>query len=475
MAKQGEGDIQTVRIPWMGNPTNRDTVTSKDQRFLNVYFDVLTSTEGAKTLYLVKRPGYATLNQPPAGSAVGRGIYSWNGKLYTVFGTKIYSGTTDLGVTLTTSTGQCFFAEAHPAAVTQRLCINDGAKLYAISTTDVVTTISTIPTPNTRSLITFDRYWFTVQTNTALSQSDFDDPTVWDGSKVIYSNMFNGTAVGLGHQNNLVYVFGSDFMQVFYDAANVSGSTMANVEQASQQIGCASTDSIFHDENVMFWVAQSRSGGYSVQQLAGSTSLEEISTPGINRVLRQEGTNISSCIGRFIRIGGHAFYILTLIGQARTLVYDIEAKLWLEWTDTAGTSNFPLINFTQHLNTLVGQHATNGTVYTLSENTYQDAGVSFPVFGRFKRLDLDDNRRKFVKTAELIGDIQASTTNVLLQYSDNDYGTLSTARTMDMAQNKTLAKQLGFFFRRSWQISYTGSNPLRPIKLFVVVQYSLDD
>lgn len=473
MAKPGDHELQTIRIPWMGNPTNRDTVTSKDQRYLNVYFDILKSAEGAKSYYLCKRPGYATLNRPPAGNAAARGIYSWNGKLYSVFANKIYSGTTDLGVTLTTSTGQCFFAEAHPAAVTQQLCINDGIKLYAISTTDVVTTISTIPTPNVRSLITFDRYWFTLQTNTALSQSNLDDSATWDGAKIIYSNMFNGSGVAIGHQNNLVYVFGNDFIQAFYDAANNSGSVLANVEQASQQIGCASTDSLFHDENIMMWVSNSKSGGYTVQKLEGSTGLEEISTPGINRILRQEGTSISSCLGRFMRIGGHSFYLLTLMGQARTLVYDLEAQLWLEWTDTAGTASFPLINFTQHLNTLVGQHATNGTIYTLSENTYQDDSVNFPVFGRFKRLDLDDNRRKFCKSAELVGDIQSSTTNVSLQYSDNDYVTLSTARTLDMAQScPRTGSPLGNFKRRSWQISYTGANPLRMESLELVIKFA---
>lgn len=463
MSRQQQAqEIETVRIPWLGNPTNRDTVTTKDQRFVNVYFDVLESAEGAKSYFLNKRPGYTSLSQPPAAAATGRGVYSWNGSLYSVFGTKIYKGTTDLGVTLTTSTGLCNFDESHPAAVTQQLCINDGAKLYAINTADTVTTISTIPA-NIRSLLYFDRYWFTLSANGALAQSDLDDPTTWSASKLIYSQMYNGAGIALGNQNNLLFALSSDHLQAFYDAANTSGSILTNVEQAAQQIGCASTDSLVFDTEVMIWVTNTKNGGYSVVKMTGSVNADPISTPGIDRVLRGEGTNISSCVGNLINIAGHQFYLLNLAGADRTLVYDLTSKngLWLEWQAAGGSGKFPLVDFTQHSNTLVGQHATDGRIYTLSESATQDNGSSFTVLGRFKRFDLDDNVNKFVKTAYLIGDIQSSTTPVSLQYSDDDWVTLSTARTMDMADVNPMAAAMGKFKRRSWQISYSGANSLR--------------
>lgn len=458
-APKSEG-IQTVRIPFLGNPTNRDTVTTKDQRFLNVYFDILEGAEGAKAFFLVKRPGYSQLNQPPAGAAVGRGVYSWNGNLYSVFGTKIYKGTTDLGVTLTTSSGLCGITEVHPAATTQRLCINDGVKLYLIATNDVVTTVTTIPTPNTRDLIYFDRYLFTLKTDGSIWQCDLDDPTVWDVTKIIYAQMYNGIGVALGHQNNLVYCFSREAIQGFYDAANASGSVLSNVEQVAQQIGCSSKDSLFHDEQLMIWVTNSTTGGYCVAGMDGSSGFTPLSVPGVERILRAEGSSITAVIGNYIRVAGHRFYILTLSAQDRTLVLDLDAKLWLEWQSPAG-GKWPLIRFAQHNGALIGQHATNGYLYTVSEATYQDDLTNFSVLGRFRRIDFDDNRRKFVKSAELIGDVQSTSTPVLLQYSDDDWNTLSTARTMDMSLARTLAPAMGNFRRRAWQIEYTGANPLR--------------
>ena len=180
--------LQTVRIPFIGNPTNRDTVTSKDQRFVNCYFDVLESAEGSKSFYLVKRPGISELNRPPAADAVGRGIKSWKSNVYSVFGTKIYKGATDLGVTLGTSTGLCGIEVVHPNAGTQRICVNDGVKLYVINTSDAVTTVSTIPA-NLGGLVYLDRYFFVMESDGTIAHCDLDDPTTWDGTKLIVPNM----------------------------------------------------------------------------------------------------------------------------------------------------------------------------------------------------------------------------------------------------------------------------------------------
>lgn len=455
-------DILTVRIPFVGNPNNRDTVTSKDQRFVNAYFDVLKTAEGVPEYYLVKRPGASRLIQPSGGAGVGRGVYVWRGDRYSVVGDKLYKNTTDLGVTLTTTTGQCGFAETRPGAATQYLGINDGQKLYLIATGGVVTTVTlNFPNPNTTDLIYFDTYFFTQDSNGKIYQSNSDDPTTWDASKVITAQMFNGTGIGMAHQNNMIFAFSDRSFQAFYDAANVSGSVLTNVEQVAQQIGCASQSSIVYDGEEIIWVANHNSGGFSVMKMAGASNIDRVSTPGIDRILRAEGTAISTCVGQWFEIAGHSFYALKLTTANRTLVYDMDNGLWLEWQEAGSSNSFPFVSYAQYNGTLIAQHATDGYLYTLSESTYQDNSVNFTVLGRFKRLDLDDNRRKFVEKLRMIGDKQASTTNVSLQYSDDDYNTLSTARTYDMSTINPYRSNFGNFRSRAWQISYAGANPLR--------------
>lgn len=462
MAGVAKDDIETVRIPFVGSPNNRDTVTSKDQRFINAYFDLYKDASGAKHYYLCKRPGVARLIQPSGGTGTGRGVYVWRGDRYSVVGDKIYKNTTDLGVTLTTTTGLCGFAESRPGAATEYLSVNDGAKLYAINTAGAVTTVTVnFPSPNTRDLIYFDTYLFTLNSDNTVCQSNSDDPTTWDNAKQITAQMYNGSGVGLAHQSNLIFVFSDRHLQGYYDAANVSGSVLANVEQTAQQIGCASHDSLVHDATQIIWVANTESGGYSVMKMEGSSGISTISTPGIDRILRAEGTSIASCIGSWIQVAGHTFYLLKLASANRTLVYDLDVDLWLEWQEAGGTGAWPFVSYAQYNNTLIAQHATDGYLYTISESTYQDNSVNFTVFGRFRRLDFDDERRKFVKRAELIGDVQSTTTNVSLQYSDDDYVSLSTARTLDMSLVRPQVTRLGNFRRRAWQIGYAGANALR--------------
>src|SRR3990167_10135253 len=94
-------DPVPVRFPLIGAPTARSTAT-KDQRYVNVYFDTVTNPISShKRTFVIKRPGLSNSTQPPAGAATGRGVYYWSGSggIYSVFDNKIYNGTTDLGVT----------------------------------------------------------------------------------------------------------------------------------------------------------------------------------------------------------------------------------------------------------------------------------------------------------------------------------------------------------------------------------------
>lgn len=107
--QQTAGNVskKTVRIPPSGNNQQRDTVSDKDQRVINYIFETSTNTTtGAKKLFVVKRPGTIEYSTPSATPAEGRGIWYFNGGVWSVFGSTLYLG----GVakqTLSTSTGTC--------------------------------------------------------------------------------------------------------------------------------------------------------------------------------------------------------------------------------------------------------------------------------------------------------------------------------------------------------------------------------
>jgi len=453
---------QTVPVPWVGPPQQRGQSSSVDQRFVNCFFEKIKNPILQQdSLYLIKRPGYSQHTRPPAGNATARGVYQWKGDVYSVFGTKLYKGTTDLGVTLTTSSGRCGICEVRPGATSQYLCINDGVKLYCIAaTTGVVTTVTANYPANTGDLVMLDGYFFVVDTSGQLWNCAVDDPTTWDVTYFIVANMLPGIGVGLQRMSNNVIVFTDIHMEYFFDAALSPGSPMQKQESAMKRIGCSSRQSIASTDDTMFWVGSVESSQATVWMVTDTFQEKEIGTEPINRLIEKETTQ-SNIVGVTLSVSGHTFYLLNLPVAERTFCYDPSTDIWTEWTDTAGTARYPVFAASQGPTGYYVQHTTNGRIYTISSTVYQDDSSNFTVLARTGRMDFDTMRRKFCSSFELVGDKQSSTTNVSVQYSDDDYNTLSTARTFDMSKTRTFSKAWGNFRRRSWQISYAGSNPLR--------------
>ena len=80
----------------------------------------------------------------------------------------------------------------------------------------------------------------------------------------------------------------------------------------------------------------------------------------------------------------------------------------------------------------------------------------------FSRLLLliETLNNKTCKRFELYGDEQTSSATVDIQYSDDNYKTFSTARTVDM-QYRSWLTGLGKYRRRAWKCTHTANTPLR--------------
>ena len=148
MAKQRQstaGNItkKTIRVPFAGNAQQRDTSTDADQRFINYVFEttknVVTDT---KKLFCVKRPGTVLHSTPSASAAVGRGMWSFNDNVWSVFGSTLYMGTT-AKQTLSTATGMCGAAEFINADDfgKQGLFLADGIDGWIIDSSNTVTRV----------------------------------------------------------------------------------------------------------------------------------------------------------------------------------------------------------------------------------------------------------------------------------------------------------------------------------------------
>jgi len=425
-------------------------------------------------------------------------------------GTTLYLIETDDSVTVLNNTAITSSSVANPSVITTTTAhgLTTGNKVYIVghtgSTPDINSTVyvatvtgtttftipvnvtvggtggtlGVFPATNTGDLIYMDGYWLTAKSNGNIYNCSVDNPLVWDPTKVITAQMYPGDLVGLARQNNYLFAFGESWMQAFYNNANASGSPLNNNESAVQQVGCASQTSLAHNENSVIWVSNSRLGGYTVWKLDGTSNLQDIGTSFTNKLfesgIASNSSFLSTLKGVFMRVGGKLFYILTIGGSsgspttgANTLVYDVELDLWMRWTSAVGDSesNLPMVSNTQVAGILYIQEPYSGYISQFLTSVYRDYNsTNFTMSARTQRFDNDIIKRKFCHSLDVIGDQQTatdSTTDVSVQYSDDDYTTTSTARTVNMGSTRPFLKALGNFRRRSFMLSHTGNSPMR--------------
>lgn len=344
-------------------------------------------------------------------------------------------------------------------------------------------TIGAVPFGMTGDMVYMDGYWFVTTTASAINNCVVDDPTTWPAINTINVQMRPGSMFqtrlgsgGLAQQHNYIIAFTDRHFQLFIDAANPVGSPLQNVEQGMQQIGCFDNRSIAFTENTLYWVSNTLTGGLDVYRLDGTTNLQSISTPTLKRTLQQAYSD-SSCVfsGFTVRYTGHIFYILHIQSATInvTFIYCQDLNIWLNWSNTSGTGIWPLIDCTQGIlgsNILLGIHATDGFVYSIDQNVFQDNLVNFPVIMQANPLTFGTMARKFYNRVELVGDRQNSTANALVSFTDDDYLTFSPARTYDMSQIRTFSRNFGNSRRRAWKISYSGNTPLRVFGLEFTIE-----
>jgi len=290
--------------------------------------------------------------------------------------------------------------------------------------------------------------------------SGLEDPLTWQDSDFIQAQSFPDELVAITRQNDTIMALGTSSIEFFVDVAGISpGSFLGRLEQGTMQIGCAARNSVVQPENKVFWVANSNTGGYTVQQLDGITNLKKISTEVVERFLNLEEADISDCYAFPLRTAGHFFYVLTLPSINRTFVYDIEEERWTEWgSGLAG--RFAYVASCQHSGYPLLQHETDGKLYKVSPSVYQDGTGPILVLLQTALVDFDTMNRKFYRSFELYGDLSDTPSEFSIYYSDDNYRTWSLPRTVTN-DYRMIIRQLGQSRRRAWKVEHTDNLPLR--------------
>ncbi len=291
---------------------------------------------------------------------------------------------------------------------------------------------------------------------------DLDEPGKWSAESFLSAEMFPDPVVSLSRQNNQVVVYGHSSTEFFYDAANASGSPLSRNDSTTLQMGNAAPYCIYANEQLCMFISQSESGGRAVWSVKGFQPTR-VSDEYIERILDAE-TDMSDVRGFGLRTKGHLFFVINLKTLGRTLVYDVDEKLWHEWSSNSNDTHavfgcdYMADNSTGFAYLL---HATNGCLYKMDPSVYQDDSVDILCELITNKYDMDTYHRKFMHSIKLVADRYDTTNNVEFYWSDNDYQSWSNVKTLELTDDYPAFQRLGSFRRRAFKLTHSSNNPLR--------------
>ena len=449
-----------------------NSATDKDERYINcMYLTRGMMADKSAAYYIIKRPGYATLNTPAAGN-IGTAIMVWTGqgtgqKVISAFGptnSTIYDGTASLGAI----TGKCNGITETFVSTTATLVISSGDSTgWYYDTVSLLTKIADAQFPGNNGKTTtgtfahMDGYAFIMDTEGAIWNSDLNSITSWTALGYLSANAYPDKGIGVIRYKNQIVAFGRESVQFFYNAGNATGSPLSRIDTATLKVGCINADALAQISDVLFWVGGGPQGGSTVYMYDGTTN--RISPPEIDFQLLLAGPdNISLTTEKYY---GRAFVVIK--ANATTYVYCVEEKKWHErtattplWYKSAGLSSGTQI-FTYSISNM----STAGKVYVINPTAldFRDDTVAFTATIQSANDDMGTQDVKFHHELRIMADIESTSSPLTVSYSDDDYATFVTYGTVDLSLGDRFRKitRLGSSVKRAWKFAHSSNTQFR--------------
>jgi len=445
------------RLPLLITPENRASTPDKDSRLVNGYIE--KQADGEYQIY--KRPCLAESSRPPAGDANGYGVFYWRTSVYSIFGNKVYKDGVALAGTVDTTNGVYRFDACLGA--TPKMQLGNGVEAYNYDAGAGLVNITDVDFPSA-----FRKGWAYLNGTTyvaltdsgGIQGSEINDPTDWDPLNIIIAQIEPDTNIALAKQLVYVIVFKQWSVEIFYDAANATGSPLARVEGAKVDYGIASQESVQKIESSIFWITANQSPLKQVAVMRGLKA-EIISTPAIERLIT--AWDYTTIFSWQLLLNGHRFYVITSKVSNMTLVCDLDqSNAWYQWTDTNG-NYVPIVSSTYNsAGQAILQHETNGRLYTASPSQYTDAGSPISVDIYAPNFDGGTRRRKQLNAMYFNAD-QVPGSTLQVRWNDNDYQSdkWSNFRNVDLSAERPSLTNEGTFNRRAYNLRHRANTFFR--------------
>jgi hypothetical protein len=460
-------DIPT-RWPLASQPDNRAAKFDKDSRLINCYAERDIEDGGYQ---IEQRYGLAT--SPYTFGVGGGGMYHWNLLFRELIasGNVLYALSLVGGIQVPQTIGPfvgngivhylqmstvptVIFGTGGTMPYNGLTYITNGTSLVQV--TDVNFPLNTVP-----GFVFLDGTTY-VMTNTGIiyGSLNLNDPTLWDPLNTIRANSYPDFAIYLAQQLTYVVALKEWSTQFFYDAGNATGSPLAPVPGALLNYGCLSADTVQEIDGLLLWVTSSKTESSQVLLLE-NLAMTIVSTPGIDRQLGL-GTPLSVFRSWTLKRGGHRLYCITNITSNVSMVYDIDQKLWYQWTDYLG-NYYPIVAIVpdQAGNLLAQNSASSSMYYIDTDFVYpNDAGQIITVDIYTPNFDADVDRVKMLSQMRFNAD-QVKGSLLDVRFSEDDYTNWTNFRRVNLGNKRPILSDCGSFYRRAYHFRQACNTPFR--------------
>jgi hypothetical protein len=209
------------------------------------------------------------------------------------------------------------------------------------------------------------------------------------------------------------------------------------------------------------WVSSSDAGGVSVYMLDGYKPVR-ISDNTLDSKLSLTGGTDVTITG--VKLNGKTLFFLTFSNL--TFVYCLEDQTWHEWSAGSGIAlwhRFAASSASSQVYYCISFSSTSGKVYKINPvaPVYADDGVSYSSFVQTSKIDLGTENRKFLKRLTVVGDTDPVSHPISVDWTDDDYTTYQSARSLNMNSSRKYFSNGGIFRRRAFRVVDTTTRPLR--------------
>jgi hypothetical protein len=480
---------QTIRIPLVGSYYKRDSSASSslDQIFVNCAFKKQSNpATGKDTVVTSKRLGFSSYQVTTGTTTAIDSLY------FPVFDYTapmvLWSNGTDAKLKVRDTTLDTFSGYGSGQCSRLSPCWSTSPTLQTVAVWNVstggvrsakyyvngvgVSSISDVDFPSSSICGNFafmDGYLFIMTEDGFIYNSDLNDLSSWDATNFLSAGFKSDEGTTLARYKNTIVAFGRSTTEFFENVGNATGSPLQRMLDRSFNVGLYKDDTsssltsptsscrrVLEAFDTVFWI--SGSFGDKTSQCIyylDNFAPAELSTPDIKSVFSYDSPD--KIIGAFHYAGEPVVMIKTVSGDYYVCFTNL--KMWSKWSFGTGTPVAVVGGASQTVFADMGVTQVKMTFNAQTSASYRDNGSTYTLTIQTSKLDLDTEKRKRLHKLAIIGNTTTSASDTDISWSDDDYSTFNSVRTVSLSSPRPYITNGGAFRRRAFKLTNSSNAP----------------